>query len=266
MDGVCHALHETRTDMATRGLIRALADDPGTALVTLIARLFTILALDSARSTEASAVAITVNAYSPPKHEPVESLDGEVRRRLAERRFAWKASGLRPIPWIAGLPHGERMSLLAELVAVSLDLREARTDALRPAARAEAAEIAALTCADIASYWTPDEAFLRTHRKKHLLAMLEAMDAADDRARALKHDELIQFVAERAAERGWAPTELGWASVEGGDQTCHAGSPDGEADADNEPVQTVEAEADDRSERGPEADAEAASVSLPAAA
>jgi len=38
LDGIGHALHETRTDMATRGLIRALADDPTTALVALIAR------------------------------------------------------------------------------------------------------------------------------------------------------------------------------------------------------------------------------------
>ncbi|WGM45689.1 hypothetical protein KOAAANKH_00553 [Brevundimonas sp. NIBR10] len=42
-EGVNHALHAVRTDVATRGLIRALADDPGAALTALIARLFTVL-------------------------------------------------------------------------------------------------------------------------------------------------------------------------------------------------------------------------------
>lgn len=228
LDGVGHALHETRTDLATRGLIRALADDPGAALVALTARLFTILALDGARSTESSALALTAAPYARPKQEPVEALDGEVRRRLAERRAAWKASGQRPIPWIAELPHGERMALLAELVALRLDVRESKTTTLRPAARAEAVEIAGLTCADVAAYWTPDEPFLKVHRKKHLLAMLETMGAADDRARTLKHDELVQFVVERAAERGWAPAEVGW-TVEAPDTgETSAESPSGE--------------------------------------
>ena len=242
LDGVGHALHETRTDMATRGLIRALADDPTAALVALIARLFSTLVLDSARSPESSALSVTAAAYARAKHQPVDSLDGEVRRRLAERRAAWKASRLRPIPWIAELPHGERMGLLAELVALSLDLREAKTSALRPAARADAAEIAELTCADIAAYWTPDEAFLKVHRKKHLLAMLEAMGASDDRARSLKHEELVQFVAERAAERGWAPAEVGWSSGETEDVEGAAAAGDGISEAGPDgPVQEVDA-------------------------
>lgn len=215
VEGVNHALHETRTDMATRGLIRALADDPGAALSAVVARLFTVLVLEAARSAEASALSLTAQGYRRPKHDPVEALDGEVRARLAERRAAYKASGLRPIPWIAGLPHGEKMALLAELAAVSLDLREAKTDALRPAARADAADIAALTSADITAFWTPDETFLKAHGKKHLLAMLEAMGVSDDRAKTLKKDELVAFVAERAAERSWAPDVLSWtASVE----------------------------------------------------
>ena len=210
VEGVNHALHETRTDMATRGLIRALADDPGTALSAVVARLFTVLVLEAARSPEASALSITAQGYRKPRHDPVEALDGEVRARLAERRAAYGASGLRPIPWVAELPHGEKMALLAELAAVSLDLREAKTDSLRPAARADAADIAALTSADITAFWTPDEAFLKEHGKKHLLAMLVAMDVSDDRARTLKKDELVAFVAERAAERSWAPDVLAW--------------------------------------------------------
>lgn len=214
VEGVGHTLHETRTDMATRGLIRALADDPGAALAALIARLFTMLALESARPVSASALALSVTAYGRAKAEPVETLDGEVRRRLAERRAAWEASGLRPIPWVAALPHGERMALLAELVAVSLDLRESRTDAIRPAARADAADIAALACADIAAYWTPDERYLAVHNKLQLLAMLQAMGSEDEGARSLKKDELVRFTAEQAAARGWAPPELNWAILQ----------------------------------------------------
>ncbi len=214
VEGVGHALHETRTDMASRGLIRALADDPGAALVALTARLFTVLVLETARSTERAALTVTARPYTRPKHEAVEALDGEVRRRLADRRAAWKASGVRPIPWVAELPHGERMALLAELVALSLDLREPKTTLLRPEARADAAEIAALACADITAYWTPDEPFLKAHAKTQLLAMLAAMGVGDARAKALKKDELVAFVAERAAERGWAPPEINWSRAE----------------------------------------------------
>ncbi|HEX8568733.1 MAG TPA: ParB N-terminal domain-containing protein [Caulobacteraceae bacterium] len=212
VEGISHALHETRTDMATRGLIRALADDPGAALAALVARLFTVLVLETARGAEASALSVSAQSYRRPRCEPVEALDGEVRRRLAERRAAYKASGLRPIPWAAGLPHGDKMALLADLVALSLDLREPKTGAVRAAARADAADIATLTGADIAGFWTPDEAFLKPHGKKHLLAMLDEMGAADDRARTLKKDDLVALVAERAAERGWAPAVLSWTS------------------------------------------------------
>ena len=37
-----HALHAVRTDVATRGLIRALADAPDVALTALTARLFSV--------------------------------------------------------------------------------------------------------------------------------------------------------------------------------------------------------------------------------
>jgi ParB family chromosome partitioning protein len=233
VEGVNHALHETRTDMATRGLIRALADDPSAALAVVVARLFTVLVLETARSAEASALSLTAQGYRRPKHDPVEALDGEVRARLAERRAAYKASGLRPIPWVAGLPHGEKMALLAELAAVSLDLREAKTDGLRPAARADARDIAALTSADITAFWTPDEAFLKAHGKKHLLAMLEAMGVTDDRAKTLKKDELVAFVVERAAERSWAPDVLSWTAFADQELTPED---DGVSDAASEPA------------------------------
>jgi ParB family chromosome partitioning protein len=256
VEGVNHALHETRTDMATRGLIRALADDPGAALAALVARLFTVLVLETARGSEASALSLTAQSYRRPKQEPVDALDGEVRRRLAERRAAYKASGLRPIPWAASLPHGERMALLAELVAISLDLREPKTDGVRAAARADAGDIATLTAADIAAFWTPDEPYLKAHGKKHLLAMLDAMGATDDRAKTLKKDELVGFVVERAAERGWAPDVLSWIR-------------DGDGDAP-EAAETSEAEADAEADGGEHVPADKTSVdvggSSPAAA
>lgn len=211
-EGVNHALHEVRTDTATRALIRALADDPTTALAALIARLFGVVVLRSGLAKGGGALTVTADAYSRPRAPVIEPLDGEVRRRLADRRAAWEASGKTPIGWVSGLPHGEKMTLLAELVALSLDLREERTTCLRRAARSEAAEIAALCSADVTLYWTPDEAFLRPHSKAQLLAMLEAMGAGVERARALKKDELVALAAEEAAARLWAPAWLSWAA------------------------------------------------------
>jgi len=97
-------------------------------------------------------------------------------------------------------------------MAISLDVREARTNSIRHAARAEAAEIAELCGSDIAGHWTPDAGYLAVHSKKQLMALLEEMDASDDRARTLKKDELVCFVAQAAAERQWAPSALSWES------------------------------------------------------
>jgi len=210
LDGVGHALHEVRTDVATRALIRALADDPGAALTALVARLFSVLMLGEGRYKGGGALTIGAEAYARPRAAPIESLDGEVRRRLAERRAAWQAAELSPIAWVVGLPHGEKMSLLAELVALSLDLREERTTQVKRAARAEAVEIAALCEADVTLHWTPDEPFLSAHPKTKLLDMLDAMGAGETRAGACKKDELVSLVAERSAERAWAPAYLSW--------------------------------------------------------
>ena len=217
--GSSHVLHETRTDVATRGLIRDLADDPGAALTVLVAQLFKNLALHSAGSAEESAAAINATAYRRGTTPAIPALDGEVRARLDARRAAYKASGLRPIPWVETLAHGDKMALLAELVAISLNVREGRTTSLRHAARAEAAEIAALCGADISAHWTPDDAYLAVHSKKQLSALLEEMEVEDDRAKALKKDDLVAFVAEAAAERQWAPAALAWDRLPAEDDT-----------------------------------------------
>jgi ParB family chromosome partitioning protein len=233
VEGSSHVLHETRTDVATRGLMRDLADDPGAALTVLVAQLFKQLALHGAGGLDASAAQISATRYHRGSTPPIAALDGEVRARLEARREAYKATGLRPITWVETLPHGEKMALMAELVAVSLNLREARTSSLRHGARAEAAEIAALCGADIAAHWTPDPAYLAVHSKKQLAALLEEMGVEDDRAKTLKKDHLVAFVVEAAAERQWAPAALSWdaagtTAVEG-----DAATPD---DATEEPV------------------------------
>ena len=232
VEGSSHVFHETRTDVATRGLIRDLADDPSAALTVLVAQMFKQLALHSSGGLESSAAQISASRYTRGTTAPIPALDGAVRDRLDARRAAYKASGLRPITWIETLPHGEKMALMAELTAISLNLREARTTTLRHGARAEAAEIAALCGADLSAHWTPDEAYLAVHSKKQLLALLEEMDAPDDRAKGLKKADLVTFVAEAAAERQWAPKALSWdgEATLGADDAAPADDAIGDAD------------------------------------
>lgn len=214
LDGAGHSLHETRTDIATRGLIRDLADNPAAALTALLAQLFKLVALRGINRVSESALAIEAAAYARSGAPPMPALDGEVFERLAARREAYLASGLRPIGFVDGLPHGEKMALLAELVAVSLDLKEVRNTLIRTSARAEAVEIAALCDADLSAHWCADAAFLALHSKKQLLAMLAAMEVEDERAASLKKDDLVTLVGDAAAERRWAPSALSWTSVE----------------------------------------------------
>jgi ParB family chromosome partitioning protein len=209
VSGVGHALHTLRTDVATRVLIRALAEDPAAALAALAARLFCTMVLHRGVTRGESAFSLRAEAYGQPSRAPIESLDGEVRRRLVERRAAWEASGVSVLAWTAGLPQPELFGLLAELTALSLDLREERTTALRRSARDEAAEIAALCAAEVTCWWTPDEAFLQGHTKPQLLAMLAEMGA--DAALADNGKEaLVQRVTAEALKRRWAPAELSW--------------------------------------------------------
>ena len=217
-EGVNHALHAVRTDVATRGLIRALADDPGAALTALIARLFTVLVRRAHVTRTDSALAITASGFNPANSRVIEALDGDVRRRLEDRRTAWEASGETVIAWAHGLPHGEKMGLLAELTAISLDVREEKTFSIRRSARAEAAELAALCQADITLHWTPDAPFLQPHSKGLLTGMLETMGAEDERAKTLRKTELVDWVAEQAAQRTWAPAALSWAAPIDADQ------------------------------------------------
>lgn len=257
VEGASHVLHETRTDLATRGLIRDLADDPSAALTVLVAQLFKQLALQSSGGLDGSAAQIAATRYQRGAMAPIAGLDGEVRGRLNARREAYRASGLRPITWVETLPHGEKMALMAELTAISLNMREARTSLLRHGARAEAAEIAALCGADISAHWTPDEAYLAVHSKAQLLGLLEELGVEDDRAKTLKKDALVTFVAEAAAERQWAPAVLSW------DRPTALGDDDGEADGGAEEVSAEPDEADGR-EAQDEAESEAVADAIAA--
>ncbi|WP_133254265.1 ParB/RepB/Spo0J family partition protein [Phenylobacterium deserti] len=215
--GAGHALHDARTDLATRALACALANDPAAALTVLTAHLLRLLT--AARvGRDATALTVRAEAYVGAR-PPIAGLDADLRRRLVARREALEASGLTPIAWTAGLGASEQLAMLAELVAVCLDLREPRTDAVRRAARAEAAEIAGL-CGARFGGWTPDPAYLRLHGKAELAAMLQGLGDTDPKACGLKKDELVARVASLAAAQGWVPPELTWTS------TLEASSPE----------------------------------------
>lgn len=245
-EGVNHALHAVRTDVATRGLIRALADDPGAALTALIARLFVQVAVRRFGVRAESAFALTATAFNPTGGRIIEALDGDVRQRLDERRAAWEGSGQTVIAWVHALAHGDKMGLLAELTALTLDLREERTSLIRRPARAEAAELAALCGADITLHWTPDADFLKPHSKTLLLGMLDAMgEPSDPRVGVLKKSELVDWVAERAAERVWAPASLSWTADTSGDDPETDVSDDRDpSDAASEGPDSAEGEGD----------------------
>ena len=213
VEGRSNLLHETQTDVATRGLIRDLADNPGAALTAIVAHLFTTVGLGTQIYSGDTALCLRATGYSNLGSKPIDPLDGDVRARIAIRRDLYVASGLRPIPWVETLAFGERTALLAELVALTLDLREPRKDRIRHAARAEAAELADLCGYDIAQHWTPDETYLARHGKKQLHGLLVEMGVDDARAACLKKDELVTFVAGAAAERQWAPASLAWPSA-----------------------------------------------------
>lgn len=259
VDGVSHVLHATRTDMATRGLIRALAEAPEVALTALVARLFGAMAVWPPVGRSEAALAITASAFSPSGGRVVEGLDGAVRERLDERRRAWEASGLTLIAWVHALDPVERMSLLAELTALSLDLREDRTSLVRKTARAEAAELADLCDTDVARWWTPDGAYLRPHSREQLLTMLERMGAETEAPARMKKGDLVAWTEDQARARSWAPACLSWSlAPEDVDDAPDADAPDADAEADADARSgDCECDADDPEGGGETADSDA---------
>lgn len=237
-EGVSHVLHAIRTDTATRGLIRALVGAPSVALTVLIARLFTSLAVWPPMPRSESALAITATWFAPAGGRIIPGLDGVVREQLDERRRAWEASGQTAIAWIHGLETEDRFGLMAELTALCLDLHESRTDHVRRAARAEAAEIAALCDADLSRWWTPDGAYLRPHSREQLLSMLDVMGAGTEAAARLRKGDLVAWTEDQAAARSWTPGCLAWARDPGrsgaDEDAAAAGTAKGAATAEAE--------------------------------
>lgn len=231
-----HALNERYTDLATRGLVRALADDPQAALTLLVARLFASVGLQSSADTNLSISTIDAKPYRRPGHDPISGLDGDVADRLSARREAYLASGLRPIAWIGEMSHGERMTFLAELVAMTLNGREFATHAARHGARAEAVELTELTGYDIRTYWTPDLEFFSAHNKAQLLGMLEKMGAEVAPGAGLRKADLAAYVTDASAEHQWAPDALSWkAALTEVDEVEVEPDVEAEAEADAEP-------------------------------
>ena len=224
-EGVSHVLHAVRTDTATRGLIRALAGAPSVALTVLITRLFASLAVWPPVCRSEAALALTAVGFASANGRIIAGLDGVVREQLDEHRRQWEASGLTMIAWVHGLETGDRFELMAGLVALSLDLHEARTGQVRKAARAEAAEIAALCEADISRWWTPDGAYLRAHSRDQLLAMLEAMGVETEAPGRMRKGDLAAWVEDQAAARTWTPACLSWTG----------GAPEEEAAIEDDP-------------------------------
>ncbi|MNS67422.1 hypothetical protein D3C72_1006760 [compost metagenome] len=267
VEGVSHVLHVTRTDMATRGLIRALADAPEVALTTLVARLFGSMAVWPPIGRSEAALAITASVFNPAAGRIVEALDGAVRERLDERRRAWEASGLTMIAWVHAMDLGERLGLLAELTALSLDLREDRTSLVRKAARSEAAEIADLCDADIARWWSPDGACLRPHSREQLLTMLEAMGAEIEAPARMRKGDLVAWTEDQAKARCWAPACLSWRLASEDAQEASAADADAsDAEHDAEHDAEVDRRPDEGEAAGDGPDAGGATVDSGAAA
>lgn len=234
VEGVGHALHRVRTEVATRGLIRALADDPRTAMTALIARLFGLIVGGAARPRSQAALSMTATRFDPRAGRVIEALDGVVRQRLDARQAAWEASGLTLLRWIHGLEAADRLGLLGELTSLTLDLVEDRTSLIRREARADAVELAELSGAELSRHWTPDAVFLKAHSKAQLLEMLAAMGKAAPQAGALPKADLVTLVEATAAARGWIPTALSWAAPTAGDKGDEAESAP-EAGSETEP-------------------------------
>lgn len=225
-----HALHESITDIATRGLMRAVAESPLAGLTIVAAQLFSQLVIANGRRID-TASTISADPYSRSNMDQVPELDGEVYRLLEERKAAYDASGLSAIGWVESLEHHERMSLLSELVGVSLHAREYATHVRRAEARAQAEEIAELVGYDITNYWIPGADFLKQYNRAELANELTAMGGDAARGAGMKTKALlVDYVAEEAAERNYAPAELSWPSTKPVEATSETEQP-GDADA-----------------------------------
>lgn len=206
--GRTHALHDRYTDVATRGVAAELASNPAVAMNYLVARLFASMFLGQGYDNTAAS-RIKGVTYGSTRNS-IEGLDRGLYETLDAQRAAYLESGLRPYAWVASLTHGERMLLLAQLTAATLDAREMQTWSNRSVARAEMIELVDALDYDITAIWTPDAAFFGAHSKKPLLQFITVMGGDVAQAAGMKKDPLTGYVTQLAADKLWAPDELSW--------------------------------------------------------
>lgn len=206
-EGLNNSLHERRTDVSTKALMRDLADDPQAAIIVLAARLLVDTVTHAHQGD--SAARISCKPYES-RFEVIPALDGEIRIRVRAWKDAFVASGQRPITFVAGLAMGDRLQMMADLVALSLDLREHATHSVNSSRRAEAAEIKTLIVQDLAQHWTPDEQFLSAHPKSLLMAMAQDLELDTTALAKCKKRELVLQIAQAAAEKRYVPKGLDW--------------------------------------------------------
>lgn len=256
VEGLNNSLHERRTDVATKGLIRDLADDPDVALTVLAAKLLT-----SAVSHEGAynfAARITCDLYSS-RFEVIPELDGEVRLRVRAWKDRLVESQKRPIAFVHGLSHADRMQLITDLVALSLDLKEPGTGSVSSSRRADAAEIKELLGSDISRHWTPDAEFLNAHPKGLLMKMADDLELDTTSLSKAKKHEIVVAVEEAAKSAGYVPKGLDWSM-----ELLEVDKPDFGSDDEEDLAAGDEGAGEDQAEGGLD-DGEAAGEFDPAA-
>ena len=67
------------------------------------------------------------------------------------------------------------------------------------------------------------------------------MGLEDDRAKTLKKDDLVTFVAEAAAERQWAPAALAWDPTEVEEPADEPGEAEAEAEPPTDSAEPIAA-------------------------
>lgn len=236
-EGLNNSLHERRTDVSTKALMRDLADDPQAALIVLAARLLVDTVTHSYDAD--SAARISCKPYTS-RFEVIPALDGEIRIRVRAWKDAFIASGQRPITFVAGLAMGDRLQMMADLVALSLDLREHATHSVNSSRRAEAAEIKTLIVQDLAQHWTPDEEFLSAHPKSLLMTMAEDLKLDTTALAKCKKRELVLQIAQAAAEQRYVPKGLDWT-----DEVVEAVTSDLDDELDDEDGEEADQDADE---------------------
>ncbi len=108
--------------------------------------------------------------------------------------------------YVAGLDPEEKAALLAYSFAFQLEAYEPRTDQRKPGAWAHLGWMAQHAGLQIATEWTPDEAFLKRGTRE---ALEDGLVACGEKAPATaKKGDLVKLLAKAAKAKGWVPKLL----------------------------------------------------------